>query len=235
MAYRCGMSAPLVFPQNQTLATSGYSTYQRTLSGDVNGDGQSDLILISTCQNPNAIGICASHHIQVSTALGTSSRAYTLVAPQLLDATANDFTYYKTLAGDFDGDGKTDLVLAYLSSPNLILYFAHSNGDGTFTLGPAQNFGGAWNSYNSIVGDFNGDGKADLAFTTVCYFSNGSCSNGDNNAVAVATAGIGGVFTMSALQNLGSPTGWANYLTLAGDFNGDGKTDLAFNSTCQKK
>ncbi len=234
LAYRCGMPGPLVLPQIQTLAASGYKTFQRIQTGDVNGDGQADLILVSTCQNSNAFGTCASHHLQVGVALGASSHTYTLAAPQQLGADALDFNYYKVLAGDFDGDGKTDLALVYLSSPNLTIYFAHSNGDGTFNLGPAQNFAGSWNSYNPIVGDFNGDGKADLAFTTVCSFTNSSCSNGENNAVVVATAGIGGVFSMGSLQNLGSPAGWGDYMTLAGDFNGDGKTDLVFNSTCQK-
>jgi hypothetical protein len=56
---------------------------------------------------------------------------------------------------------------------------------------------------------------------------------GDNNSLYVASAGSGGTFTMSARQDLG-PTGWTNYYAYAGDFNGDGKTDLVFNSTCQK-
>ena len=83
-------------------------------------------------------------------------------------------------------------------------------------------------------GDFNGDGKADLAFGTVCHFADGSCSSGDTNSIFVATAITGGKFALGARQDLGPATGWDNYMALAGDFNGDGKTDLVFNSTCQK-
>ena len=115
----------------------------------------------------------------------------TLVAPQQLSA--GDFTYFKALAGDFDGDGKTDLALISGSGSSLTIYVAPSNGDGTFTLGSPQTFGGEsnWGNFNPIVGDFNGDGKDDLAFTTVCNtvaLYAGSCSNGDNNAVYVATS-----------------------------------------------
>jgi VCBS repeat protein len=237
LALRCGMGAPLAFSPLQTLATSGYATFSHTLTGDINGDGLDDLVLVSTCQNRNMFGICATHHLQVGAALGTPAHSDTLVAPQQLGSNSLDFTYFKTLAGDFDGDGKTDLALMSGSGSSLTIYLARSNGDGHFTLGSPQVFGGEanWGIFNPLVGDFNGDGKDDLAFTTVCNTVSlfaGSCSNGDNNAVYVATANGAG-FTLSARDDLG-PSGWSSYYAFAGDFNGDGKTDLLFNSTCQK-
>ncbi|HTP10709.1 MAG TPA: VCBS repeat-containing protein [Anaerolineae bacterium] len=231
LALRCGMKGPLAFGPLQTLATSGYSTFDRALAGDVNGDGQPDVIEVSTCQNPNQFGNCATHYLQVGTALGAADHTFNLVAPQTLST--DSFLYWKVLAGDFDGDGKTDLALIYLSS-SLTIAVAHSNGDGTFTLGAPQVFGNeTWNGYNPAVGDFNGDGKTDLAFMTVCHFSNSSCSNGDNNRVYVALSTGTGTFNMGARQDLGA-VGWDTYTAQVGDFNGDGKTDLVFNSTCQK-
>ena len=117
LAWRCGMKGPLSFGPLQTLATSGYSTFNRALAGDVNGDGRPDVILVSTCQNPNQFGNCATHYLQVGAALGTITHTNTLIAPQQLSA--GDFTYWKILTGDFDGDGKTDLALINLNGSRL--------------------------------------------------------------------------------------------------------------------
>ncbi len=236
-AYRCGMKAPLSFTARQTLATYGYSTFYKSFSGDVNGDGLQDVILVSTCQNPSSSGFCPTHHLQVGASLGTRSHTNSLVAPQQLGADNLDFTYYKVLAGDYDGDGKTDLALIDVyanSDTSMIIYVARSNGDGTFTLGAPQVFAGAWYIYNPAVGNFNGDGRDDLVFTAACEMQTSSCSVGDNNSVYVAMSSGAGVFAIGARQDLGPVTGWEDYNVYTGDFNGDGKTDLVFNNTCQR-
>src|SRR5579859_57276 len=208
LALRCGMAAPLKFGPLQTLAPSGYGTFSHELLGDVNGDGRQDVMLVSTCQNPNPFGICATHHLQVGTALSMPAHSYLLAAPQQLGPNSTDFLYYRTLAGDFDGDGKTDLALVSGNGATLTIAIAHSNGNGSFTFGTPQIFGGEadWGSFNPIVGDFNGDGKDDLAFTTVCntvaLFA-GSCSNGDTNRVYVATSHGAAGFTLGPRQDLG--------------------------------
>jgi hypothetical protein len=73
-------------------------------------------------------------------------------------------------AGDFDGDGKLDLVITGGSgqSTGLIdrLTFMKGNGDGTFTPGPSFDFGPRATTGGAprvtFVGDFNGDHKLDL-------------------------------------------------------------------------
>ena len=232
MAIRCGMRGPLADGPIQTLAQSGYASFNNSLSGDVNGDGIPDVILVSTCQNPTTFGTCATHYLQIGAALGTAAKTFTLVAPQQLSNTLG-FAYYKILTGDFNGDGKTDVALMYPGTSNLTIFVALSNGNGTFALQPPQIFGGTWNTYNPIAGNFSGDNRTDLAFATVCNLSSNSCSVGDNNSLVVATASGAAIFTMGAQQNLGA-SGWEDYYVYAGDFNGDGKTDLVFNSTCQK-
>jgi hypothetical protein len=117
-------------------------------------------------------------------------------------------------AGDFNGDGKLDLALAgiaYGHVPNFVVMLG--NGDGTFQALPAYH--GSL-TYNQIVlGDFNRDGKLDLAAA-----GSGSYSiflgNGD------------GTFTIYS----STPEVCLNGVTTA-DFNGDGILDLALTSGCE--
>jgi hypothetical protein len=61
--------------------------------------------------------------------------------------------------GDFNGDGKTDLLCTLPSSGDV--WVALSNGDGTFT---SSHWGSGWCvNGNSSTGDFNGDGKTDAS------------------------------------------------------------------------
>jgi hypothetical protein len=114
--------------------------------------------------------------------------------------------------GDFNGDGKQDFVVAGVtptgSNPVLAVYLG--NGNGTFatpTLLPIS--GGSITSV--VVGDFSGNGKADLAEVN----TDGTISVFLGDGVGDFSLGVGG----SAGS---SPSSMA-----VGDFNGDGKADLA--------
>lgn len=111
--------------------------------------------------------------------------------------------------GDFDGDGKGDVV-ARDSSGALYLYA----GDGTGGWKPAKTIGQGWNVFDSIVspGDFNGDGTNDILAREpggALYLYPGNGSGGWLPRVAVGQ-------------------GWQVMDTLLtpGDFNGDGKVDV---------
>ncbi|MBZ5536858.1 MAG: FG-GAP-like repeat-containing protein [Acidobacteriia bacterium] len=131
--------------------------------------------------------------------------------------------------GDFNGDGRPDLALA--SSPNP-LSAGHNGsvflglGDGTF--GPHEIFSG-FNSPNTLgIGDFNGDGKPDLAVAdfygnTVTVLLNSCLSlrstlnlvlTGGGSSVTSTAGGSGlkaGYATVSTDSSAQAPYGTAVY------------------------
>jgi hypothetical protein len=111
-------------------------------------------------------------------------------------------------AGDFNGDGKLDLVVANSADNNVSVFLG--KGDGTFQ--PAVNYSVGSSPFSAATGDFNGDGKLDLVVS----------NSADNNVSVLLGRGDG---TFLAALNYGAGTNPTS--VVVGDFNGDGKLDLA--------
>lgn len=170
---------------------------------DLNGDGKPDLAVAN--QTANTVSVLLNNgngtfqnHADFPTANGPSSVAI----------------------GDLNGDGKLDLAVACGNNVSLLF----GNGDGTFQGHIDYGAGAA----SIILEDFNGDGKLDFAvvdFTGVTVFIN---QGGGNFGAKVISLSVGEESSPRSKAGQKPPMITNDYTAIvAGDFNGDGKIDLA--------
>ena len=118
--------------------------------------------------------------------------------------------------GDFNGDGKPDLAVANSTGIAVLL----GEGDGAFQT--AINTGAGPSPQSLAVGDFNGDGTLDMAVANFGEWVNGAQTY-TNSSVSVLLGKGGGTFQTAVNYDAG---GRSRFVAV-GDFNGDGKPDLA--------
>ncbi len=123
----------------------------------------------------------------------------------------------KWMSGDFDGDGKSDIAAAWNNGGNNTLTLRRSTGSG-FTHEHWLVSAGGWiPTTRWMSGDFNGDGKTDIA---------GVWNNGGMASIAVFPSD--GRKFAGWTQWSDRDGGWSDDIKwFPGDFNGDGKTDIA--------
>jgi RHS repeat-associated protein len=213
--------------QARSVSMPGYGTgnTQPLLTGDVNNDGVADLL--SPILNPSTGA--ATVTVVLDGAANSAGTTYSLPGTYL--PPNNDWAFG---AGDFNGDGRTDLALAWVdSSGNYDLQTFISNGSsftsGTSTSYPASSIPNSFTSslYSNeqiLVGDFNGDGLPDVIFLGlhrqqvqsppqyIYYWG---------YVTFLSSASSPGTFTLGPIGAMG-PDG----AVVAADVNGDGLTDL---------
>jgi len=183
-------------------AGPGHTTYG---IADFNGDGIPDLAVDS----PEGVAILLGN----SDGSFQTSRAYAAGQPA-----------YSVATGVFTGSGNVDAVVAVGEACNQVL---NGDGAGNFAaVNPPTNsctagtngFRSDWSS--TVVGDFDGDGKLDLANTV-----NSGLPVITSSGVYISFGNGDGTFYGSFLEGVAAGSNHVG-VSVVGDFNGDGISDL---------
>jgi hypothetical protein len=185
---------------DQTTPLPATATCYLLMTGDFNGDGKIDTVAI---QPGTGQGPCGAN-AQLTSYLGTGDGRF-----QAAGAALPLGVFYASagVSGDFNSDGKLDLILPCgVDQPGLL--FVPGNGDGTFgTPVPLNATEDNQSPSFLLVGDLNNDKKLDLIWGDAVFLGNGD-----------------GTFKQIPLTITGGSAAPLGVVALA-DLNGDGILD----------
>jgi hypothetical protein len=182
-----------------TSSISPADLFNSIVVGDYNGDGIPDLAIVDTFDE-NLLVFLGNGDGTFKTGSTTTISTTSAGSPVTLTT------------GDFNGDGKPDLAVPIYGTGEVAVFLG--NGDGTFHAGTGSPISlGQWTS-RIAVGDFNGDGVADLLV--------GAQTSGQDLFILLGKGD--GTFVQASIGSSGLP---CCLNTVLGDFNGDGVTDIA--------
>ena len=216
----------------------------KVFTGDFNGDGKTDLILIY--RDPTSPSVSIYHWFADSNGLLSYAGMSTNPGTHAFWNYVIDSFSYKGMAftGDFNGDGKTDLMMIYRdpTSPTVSIYHWFAGEDGLLSYAGMSNNPGVHANWNLVMndptyrgaaytGDFNGDGKTDLM---MIYRENNTEKPDEPVTIYHWNAGNDGLLTYAGMSTKpGVNASWnplmyvhLKFKSFTGDYNGDGKLDF---------
>ncbi len=209
------------FSQPRSIATSSYTGIAQVQTADINGDGKTDVIM------PSAT---AQYAVYFGDGIGGFSSK---------PVTANSWDlgpiHPTPVFMDVNGDGIADQVFGFGTCNDIQgggyqttmgqFIVALGDGKGHFTMTTSLDNMPPGLGYGDplVAADFNGDGKIDFALLS----SGGPDASGQQSPAAITVflnLGNGKFAQQKTIASQGTGI-WA---MVAGDFNGDGKQDLAW-------
>ncbi|MEV4924332.1 FG-GAP repeat domain-containing protein [Streptomyces roseoverticillatus] len=142
------------FSDRVEIGAGGWNAMRNLTVGDFTGDGRPDLV--ATRRKDGKLFLYP----------GTSGKGLGVLGERVEIGSGAWNGMRHVTAGDFTGDGKTDIVAAKSDTGQLFVY-PGTRKSGLDALGDRIEIGtGAWNGMNKVVaGDFNGDGRPDIVAT----------------------------------------------------------------------
>jgi methionine-rich copper-binding protein CopC len=211
-------------------------------AGDVNGDGLADVVVSANGALSNADGatyvIFGGATGGDMSALVTAGKGFRITG--LTNSTGHQLGTSVSSAGDVNGDGYADLIVATDTDQSYTAAYVVYGGAAptnlslaASTIAAARGFRILGNTANgaglgqvSGAGDINGDGFADVIVGSTngsSFVVYGSATGPEVN-VSTGTIAASQGFKLSYSTNITSTT--AKAVSFAGDFDGDGLTDL---------
>ena len=172
--------------------------------GDLDADGRADLVVT------NLVPCCSESDVSVFLGVGDGT-----FAPDVRFGAGVSPT--SVAIGDFNADGRADLAVANSGQPGAVGDVSILLGQGDGTFGPQTRFDAGVGPHSIAVGDFNADGRADLAV------ANSGQLNFTGRGVSILLGQGDGTF----LPQTGFAAGDEPRFIVVGDFNGDQRADLA--------
>ena len=156
---------PSTFNKRQNLATIG-SNPDKVLAADIDGDGKNDLVTTYGYFGTNQHYVSVYRNISDTSGIVRFDTAINIVAG------AAGYSGFNMDVADIDGDGKEDII-ALTTGENIAGILRNTSMPGNISFAPKVDFvtgsphgPEGTNPVNVTAADFDGDGRADLAFAS---------------------------------------------------------------------